>query len=169
MNEAEQALGSDMLPKYEGKIHEKSASVLNSLFDQCGNKSYTFYEDEFRVHVKKQSAHPWIKPSNWNHTCVKTTFARASENDRDTDEDIAKLDKYVYFDEPSDHVVHDHLQLLAMQKQEPDVHEERAHTTALRPSSSSRRHARFFWVPGLAIATGFTVATVVRTKTKTQA
>ena len=42
-----------------------------------------------------------------------------------------------------------------MHKQEPDVHEETAHTTALRPSSSWRRHARFFRVPGLAIATGF--------------
>ena len=42
------------------------------------------------------------------------------------------------------------------------------HSLLLPPSGQSRQHARFFFGSILAIATGFRVATVVRTKTKTQ-
>ena len=69
--------GPDEVPKSESKLHAKSAFELNSLFGQGKNRFYTFYKDAFRVYVKKQSSQLWIKSSNWNHICGKTTVTRA--------------------------------------------------------------------------------------------
>ena len=58
---------------------ERDTAELNSLFDEGKKTSHNFYEDEFRVYVKRWLSHSWITPSKWNHNCVKTSFAR--END----------------------------------------------------------------------------------------
>ena len=78
------AAGSDMVPKYESKELEKSASEPNSLFDHGKKWSYNVYEDGFRVSVKKQS----------HHNCVNTTLACVGENEWYMVEDKVKLDKY---------------------------------------------------------------------------
>ena len=57
LNEAERALGSDMVPHDKSKGHEMSASEPHSLFDQGRKRPCNFYEDGFRVYVKNQSSH----------------------------------------------------------------------------------------------------------------
>ena len=98
LNEAQTAPGSYMVPKFESKMLGKSASELSSFFDQVKKRSDNFCEIGFRVYVKKQSSHSWIKPLTWNHNCVNTTFERVGENDWYMAEDSVKLDKYENFD-----------------------------------------------------------------------
>ena len=74
LEEAKDELGKDEVPTIKVVEIILSNQVLNDLLYARSRSYNTYNEDSNRIFVKKHSWNTWVKETQWNSDCVKTTY-----------------------------------------------------------------------------------------------